>query len=460
MLSKLSIIQKGAILVIVPLIFQTIFIVALSDAAAKSLQKLDAIEHSQRGLFALNRFNILAWNAIRPFCGLREPTSKQVAAACDGLEILFKSKDWTGGTSKTDYPELKDEIDIIESIRLTAHSIEKRLRADALDPNIARDRRNAPGAATEMILFFSDYQQFVARVVKKENEMSIRHPEELTSTLTQIEWLLALGLLTSAVISATLVVLFTANITERIKRLDRNASAILLRDPMEKPLEGTDELALLDAELHQAAEALTLSHQRQFAVLDHSNDIVLALDSNLRFLSASSAVVRTWHREESDVLARSLMTLVPPASKESLRSRFEGISKGAHNGVIECQILCGDGTTKDFLWSVRWSQQRETYSCVAHDVTEKRAIERLRENFLSMVSHDLRAPVNSISISLALLTAERRGPLEQPIQEELLKVEEAAGELIQRMDALLEVARTETTQFNLSYRPKEADQKT
>jgi PAS domain S-box-containing protein len=457
MLSKLSIIHKGAILVVVPLMFQCLLLIALSDAAAESLRKLDAIERAQRGLFRLASSSIFAWRAMAPFAEMTEPSAKQVLDLCNQLENLFKSSDWVSSMSKTEYPELAEELDSTDAIKSGILKVVQHLRATAADPKIPPVSKIDQPARIGFLMSFSEYQQFVESVVRKETEIGVRHPQELLGTLDQTKSLLTLGLSASVLVTALLISLFSTNIADRLKQLDRNASAILLRNPLGPEMEGTDEFSQLDAELHSAANALALSREREFAVLERSKDVICALDSNLRFLSSSTATVSAWGYEESDVLARSLMTLIPPESKKSIRNRFESVARGSNHAGLECRIVCRDGNVKDFLWSVQWSEQRKTYFCVAHDITQRRAIERLRESFLSMVSHDLRAPVNSLSISVALLMCEKRGPIEQSIQDELAHVEEAADDLIRRMDALLEVAKSEMPEFKLSYRAMEPD---
>ena len=46
------------------------------------------------------------------------------------------------------------------------------------------------------------------------------------------------------------------------------------------------------------------------------------------------------------------------------------------------------------------------------DVTERKALERLREDYLGLVSHDLRNPLGTIALRAETLV---RGQLEQPV---------------------------------------------
>jgi two-component system, NtrC family, sensor histidine kinase KinB len=45
---------------------------------------------------------------------------------------------------------------------------------------------------------------------------------------------------------------------------------------------------------------------------------------------------------------------------------------------------------------VQWSQEEAVAFCVVHDVSERRAAERLRQEVLHMVSHDLRTPLTTL----------------------------------------------------------------
>jgi signal transduction histidine kinase len=56
---------------------------------------------------------------------------------------------------------------------------------------------------------------------------------------------------------------------------------------------------------------------------------------------------------------------------------------------------------------------------VARDITERKQVDRMKRDFVAMVSHDLRTPLTSIQMVLSLLEAEAYGQLSDSGHENL-----------------------------------------
>ncbi len=73
----------------------------------------------------------------------------------------------------------------------------------------------------------------------------------------------------------------------------------------------------------------------------------------------------------------------------------------------------------DTLWSTYWSQPDKALFSVIHDITQRKELERLKEEFVAMVSHDLRTPLTSVMASIELLNSGCAGELNKEVVEEL-----------------------------------------
>ncbi|HEY8491805.1 MAG TPA: ATP-binding protein [Dehalococcoidia bacterium] len=79
---------------------------------------------------------------------------------------------------------------------------------------------------------------------------------------------------------------------------------------------------------------------------------------------------------------------------------------------------------------------------VFHDITERRAVEQLKDELIGLVSHELRGPTTTIRGGLNLLR--RYGPrLDYPLRDVLRDVEAEANRLDRLIRDLLDLARTE-----------------
>ena len=146
---------------------------------------------------------------------------------------------------------------------------------------------------------------------------------------------------------------------------------------------------------------------------------------------------------------------------------IESIMARLHRGetLQDCgaRVRCKDGSVKDVLIdsSVLWEDGRFVHTqCFTRDITERvRAEERLRESeahlrdadhrknqFLAMLSHELRNPLAPILHATQLLQLHERGGVEQRARE---VIERQARTLAKLVDDLLDIARLTTGRVEL-----------
>ncbi len=88
---------------------------------------------------------------------------------------------------------------------------------------------------------------------------------------------------------------------------------------------------------------------------------------------------------------------------------------------------------------------------VLHDVTEERAVERMREDMTRTMVHDLRNPLTGMVTSLGLLTQGIMGEL-SPTQANVLKIAESSAQRMKEMvNSILDVSRLESGRMPVEY---------
>lgn len=83
------------------------------------------------------------------------------------------------------------------------------------------------------------------------------------------------------------------------------------------------------------------------------------------------------------------------------------------------------------------------------DVTERHEVERLKQEFISMVSHELRSPLNSVLGFLEMLPEGIYGDLNTTGQEKVTVAERNVNRLIRLINDLLEIDRTEAGRLSM-----------
>lgn len=84
------------------------------------------------------------------------------------------------------------------------------------------------------------------------------------------------------------------------------------------------------------------------------------------------------------------------------------------------------------------------------DITERKRIERLQDEFVSTVSHELRTPMTSIAASLGLLAGGKAGPLPDPAARLIAIAHANCKRLIGLVNDILDIKKIESGQMALN----------
>ncbi|HEY9714574.1 MAG TPA: PAS domain-containing sensor histidine kinase, partial [Chroococcales cyanobacterium] len=136
---------------------------------------------------------------------------------------------------------------------------------------------------------------------------------------------------------------------------------------------------------------------------DNALDVICSIDANSRFVEVNPASFTVLGYPPEDLMGKRYLDIVVPEDIEEVRKTFEEIVTRPRDLPIDIRILRRDGKIADLLWSVHWSQKDRAWFCVAHDVTEQRKVEQMKQDFMAMVGHDLRTPLNSVAGTLHML---------------------------------------------------------
>ncbi len=87
---------------------------------------------------------------------------------------------------------------------------------------------------------------------------------------------------------------------------------------------------------------------------------------------------------------------------------------------------------------------------VLRDITEERRIDRMKSEFISLVSHQLRTPLSSMRWYLEMLLAEDTGPLTKDQHEYVSQVATSNARMVHLVNVLLNVSKIELGKFQIT----------
>ncbi|RLC78032.1 MAG: hypothetical protein DRI61_10505 [Chloroflexi bacterium] len=216
-------------------------------------------------------------------------------------------------------------------------------------------------------------------------------------------------------------------------------------------------IAIENARLYQRTdEALASKVQELEAVLDASQEGLLFLAPSGKVVWANAAAERLLGLEV-DALIRSspdgeLDGLLGFAAGE-LKASLGELSR--HPKLLKREYeLPGPHYVEETILPVRLSTGGILGFLVAlRDVTEERELERLREDLVHMIVHDLRSPLSSISLGVELLREEAS----RNAQTILNTMYSSSHRMLEMVNSLLDIYRLERSELPLS---KEATEMT
>lgn len=91
---------------------------------------------------------------------------------------------------------------------------------------------------------------------------------------------------------------------------------------------------------------------------------------------------------------------------------------------------------------------------IVRDISNLKALEREREDFVSMLSHDLKNPITSIVGSLDLVREGRLGPINKDQRDFLESAEESCTEMVEMINSLLDINKFEAGRMVMSFKPE------
>jgi len=192
-------------------------------------------------------------------------------------------------------------------------------------------------------------------------------------------------------------------------------------------------------ELEQALLTVSAGKERIDTILGTVQDAFFAIDLQGRLVgwNAAAEAMLGWRRDE--VLGLPAAELVVP---ERLRANaLEALQRFLDAGELEIQgrrvervLRRRDGSEVEVEMTAAMAASPEGpfFSIFAHDISGRKQVERMKNEFVSTVSHELRTPLTSISASLALLAEGMAGELPADAQG-LVGIANASSERLVRL---------------------------
>ncbi|PDW01072.1 GAF domain-containing protein [Candidatus Chloroploca asiatica] len=212
-------------------------------------------------------------------------------------------------------------------------------------------------------------------------------------------------------------------------------------------------IALENARLFQT---VTTVRDRFEAILNSTNDGILMVDMRGIIMTANPRAAQLLDRHRNQLINHTLDQVL-----HDLRSRAVSVSLSSrlpHEATsegLEFELPALQGRfLRHYMLPVRETNGTEIGQlALFQDISQERALDQLREDYVGMLVHDLRAPLTAIINGILMVQRGLGGPTTEQQQELLSIAHEGSQTMLAMINTLLDISRMEQGHMNLNREP-------
>lgn len=195
------------------------------------------------------------------------------------------------------------------------------------------------------------------------------------------------------------------------------------------------------------------SEQYLNKLINSVTDCIISTDADAIISVVNEAGSRMFDCDTQTLIGQSIFSLLADdSSKETYQAR---LSKKL-NSNYRCELTAAKADGRTFPVQISLSKLSATtkkepgYVAVIRDITEEKQMERMKEDLIGMLTHDLQNPVLSVQKAIELLVSETVGGLNSNQMEMLNLALGTSRQLLGMVTDFLDIYRNENGQFLLS----------
>jgi PAS domain S-box-containing protein len=200
-----------------------------------------------------------------------------------------------------------------------------------------------------------------------------------------------------------------------------------------------------------AENLLKESENRMRSIIEHMPVGLLIVNEQGKIETTNPKAREIFGFNPKEMNEKKLGTLISGAGNDA-DTLTEILQKGYARLVdMEAIRKSGEEFPIELSLSDFKSAEGTRYLASIQDITERHEVERLKREFTSMVTHDLRTPLTSILAFLNILDAGAFGELSEKGREKIAVAERNVGRLVQLVNDLLDIEKLDSGMFKLDF---------
>lgn len=190
---------------------------------------------------------------------------------------------------------------------------------------------------------------------------------------------------------------------------------------------------------NQLVEAKT----REMLIADFGVEVLVCLDEQMNIRAINESCLKYWKHTRQKLQGKPVATVLTKDSLPLLHEFLAARKMQPTKDPLVLSMNAGDDRTLFCEWQVEWTDTHKLFYCAVKDVTQRKLLELYKQEFVSMISHDLRTPLGNVMMSLELLEAQESPTLSQRGIEVLQTTRQSVHRLISLTEQLLDLEKSD-----------------
>lgn len=266
---------------------------------------------------------------------------------------------------------------------------------------------------------------------------------------------------------AMVIIMMTAHGSEEIAVAAMKDGAV---DYIAKPFSNDDMLKRVERaiaynrtlqENQRLQDELAAEQKKTEAILQGMAELLVAVDTSARIITVNTMAEYFLGKSREELIGKDIDVLfevedLPPGGEQPLRKVLStgepeiDVSYSITSPLGKIPVLSSASPLFDNSGNLLGAVE------IIRDISSLKALEREREDFVSMLSHDLKNPITAIVGSLDLVREGRLGPVNKDQREFIEAAEESCAEMVEMINSLLDIHKFEAGRMVMHFNPEKA----
>jgi two-component system, OmpR family, sensor histidine kinase VicK len=201
------------------------------------------------------------------------------------------------------------------------------------------------------------------------------------------------------------------------------------------------------------AEAALRQREEQLRLITNALPVLIAyVDAQQQYQFNNQAYATWFARPLADIGGQSLLAVWGADCYQNMQPYVETVLAGQTVSYeTEVSGMNGDRRSINVTYIPHFDGQQQVkgFFALTSDISDRKAIERMKDEFIAVVSHELRTPLTSMHSALKILATGRLGTLSTEGQQMLEIADENTERLVRLVNNVLDLQRIESGEVRM-----------